>query len=142
MEYTCHFDGSYRNHKGVEDMGVGCVILDSNKNTVFELAFHLPDETGSTNLAEYSACVEILKWLKGRQFDRATIRGDSKLVANQLNGHWAIKKGVYTDKAKEAVELFNSLPNVSIKWTSRNNNVRADELSKMGLNGQNFIVNE
>lgn len=139
IKYRCHFDGSYRNHDGKEDMGIGCVICDQNNKTVFELARHIEGE-GSTNFAEYSACIEVLKWLSENPHDKAIVRGDSKLVVKQLHGEWSIKKGVYMPKAKEAIELYNNLPKVDVKWTSRKNNTRADELSKMGLNNDNYIM--
>lgn len=139
MRYTCHFDGSYRNHEGKEDMGIGCVILDENKRIVFELSLHI-NKPGSTNYAEYSACIEVLKWLTLNEHEHAIVNGDSKLVVNQLNGLWKVRKGTYTDKAAEAMELFKSLPNVDIVWSRRNKNKEADGLSKMGLNGDNYLV--
>lgn len=139
MRYTCHFDGSYRNHEGKEDMGIGCVILDENQRIVFELSLHL-SEPGSTNYAEYSACLEVLKWLSVNPHDYAKITGDSKLVVNQLNGLWKIRKGVYMNKAAQARKLFRSLPKVEIKWEKRHKNKEADGLSKMGLNGDNYCI--
>jgi ribonuclease HI len=139
MRYTCHFDGSYRNHEGKEDMGIGCVILDENGRIAFELSLHL-DREGSTNYAEYCACIEVLKWLTVNEHEKAIVNGDSKLVVNQLNGIWRVRKGLYTDKANEAKELFKNLPNVEIVWGRRHKNKEADGLSKMGLNGDNYII--
>lgn len=141
MKYICYFDGSYRLHKGVEDMGIGCVITDGNNKVLFEMASHICCIEGSTNLSEYLACLEVIKWLSNRDYGEAIIRGDSKLVVNQLNGYWSVKNGVYVEKALETIQLFKKLRKTSIKWTSRNNNIRADELSKIGLNGENYIFN-
>lgn len=139
MRYTCHFDGSYRNHEGKEDMGIGCVILDENEHIVFELSLHI-NKPGSTNYAEYCACIEVLKWLAANEHEYAIVNGDSKLVVNQLNGIWKVRKGTYMDKANEAKKLFKALPKVDIKWSRRHKNKEADGLSKMGLNGDNYCI--
>ena len=118
-------------------MGIGCTILDQDHNVVYEQAAHL-DGKGSVNYAEYSACVEVLKWLMKNEYDQAFIRGDSRLVINQLNGEWQIREGTYVDKAIEAKAILENLCCVRLKWTSRNNNIRADELSKIGLAGTNY----
>lgn len=136
--YTCYFDGSYRDYEGKEDMGIGCSILNEEQEVVFELSLHI-SEKGSTNYAEYCACLEVLKWLKENEHESAIINGDSKLVINQLNGFWRIRKGTYVDKANEVKELLKSLPNVKLVWSRRHNNKNADGLSKMGLNGKNYI---
>jgi probable phosphoglycerate mutase len=60
----------------------------------------------SNNVAEYAGVLRILKYLSSRPPGRVTIRGDSKLVINQLNGKWHIKKGLYLSIAIETNELL------------------------------------
>ena len=67
---------------------------------------------------------------------RATIRGDSKLVINQLNGKWRIRKGLYLSIAMEAEDLLAYLKGlgwqVSFCWIPRTQNEECDALSKKG----------
>ena len=63
----------------------------------------------SNNVAEYAGVLQVLKYLAPRPPGRVTIHGDSKLVINQLNGKWRIRKGLYRSIAVDAKDLLAHL---------------------------------
>jgi ribonuclease HI len=90
----------------------------------------------SNNVAEYAGVRHILKFMSSRPPGRATIRGDSNLVINQLNGKWRVKKGLYLSIATETKELLAHLRGlgwqISFRWIPREQNAECDRLSKKG----------
>lgn len=123
------FDGSFRLNDGDHIMGIGGVVKVDGKE-VYSFADTLREQ-GSSNTAEYLALIKILEFLiEAKYSEPILIRGDSKLVINQINGFWDIKAGTYVLAAFKAAELFKELKNAKIKWTSRYNNIESDKLSK------------
>jgi hypothetical protein len=63
-----------------------------------------------------------------------TIHGDFKLVVNQLNGKWRVRKGLYLSTAIEAKELLGYLHGlgwqINLCWIPRAQNEECDALSK------------
>lgn len=136
---TVHTDGSYRKNKdGTEDTGIGVTIHDEDHEVIYELAEHFERDNSSVNFAEYMAVARAIKFLREEEYDHAMIRTDSRLVSNQLNSVWNINSGVYMELGRGVKKIFGQMPKVSIKWTSRSVNVRADELAGMGLNKENY----
>jgi ribonuclease HI len=90
----------------------------------------------SNNVAEYSGFLAILEYLLSTDLDDQTINihGDSKLVIEQMQGNWRMKKGFYiatAKKAKETLKRFRKKP--TLIWIPREKNDIADELSKAEL---------
>jgi ribonuclease HI len=88
----------------------------------------------SNNVAEYAGVLRILKYLASRPPGRVTIRGDSNLVINQLNGRWHVRKGLYRSIAIETTDLLAHLRGlgwqISFCWIPREQNEECDALSK------------
>ena len=63
----------------------------------------------SNNVAEYAGVLHILKYLSSPPPGRVTIHGDSKLVINQLNDRWRVRKGLYLSIAIETKQLLAHL---------------------------------
>jgi ribonuclease HI len=134
-EYLAWFDGACEpvNPGGTASFGV--VVRDGN-GTVLLKEHGLVDKGSamSNNVAEYGGVLHILKYLSSRPPGRVTIRGDSNLVINQLNGKWRIRKGLYRSIAMEAKELLAHLHglgwHVSLCWIPREQNEECDALSK------------
>ena len=87
----------------------------------------------SNNVAEYCGFIDAIlevRLLPGR----AIVRGDSKLVINQLLGVWAAKAGLYLPYYQQAAELFASeRDRVALAWIPREENELCDALSKAVL---------
>ncbi len=96
----------------------------------------------SNNVAEYSGFIAVAEFLLGHgvirtyQSDahRVIIRGDSKLVVQQVQGLWKVKGGYYIPfyrRAKKAWKLLKQFyPGIELEWIPREQNGLADELSK------------
>lgn len=87
----------------------------------------------SNNVAEYSAfnaaAEECLK-----HPGIVIIKGDSKLVVEQLNGRWKVNGGLYTPFYEKAKVLWGKLKNrASLEWIPRDENSICDVLSKQVL---------
>jgi probable phosphoglycerate mutase len=87
----------------------------------------------SNNVAEYSGFIHILEVLKTRRLNdkRIIIRGDSKLVIEQMAGRWRIKQGFYVPFALKAEKILESFKNiVLLQWIPREENEICDKLAK------------
>jgi ribonuclease HI len=93
-------------------------------------------EGAANNVAEYAAAIQALKTLlsTGLSFTSVEIRSDSELLVNQLKGEY----GVYAERIlplyQEALRLLHQLEEkgvkVKIRWVPREENGRADALTK------------
>jgi ribonuclease HI len=85
----------------------------------------------TNNMAEYSAALDCLRALYGAGFrGPVVLRGDSQLVVKQYSGEWACHKDhllALRDKLRHAATFFESL---QLEWIPREQNVRADALSR------------
>jgi len=133
--YLAWFDGACKpvNPGGTASLGV---VIKGENGTVL-LRDHRVVGKGkamSNNLAEYAGVLHILKYLSSRPPGRVTIRGDSKLVINQLNGKWRVRKGLYLSIAVETKELLAYLRGlgwqINFCWIPREHNEECDALSK------------
>jgi ribonuclease HI len=89
--------------------------------------------TMSNNVAEYSAFIAVAtECLKYPGI--VIIRGDSKLVVEQLNGRWAVRGDHYVPFHEKAKKLWAQLRNRSqLLWVPRDENDICDVLSKKVL---------
>lgn len=89
--------------------------------------------TISNNVAEYAGVSCVLREV-AKLDDFAIIRGDSKLVINQLGGKWKIHGGLYVPFYQEAKKLLAPVKGrVKFQWIPREQNDECDELSKRVL---------
>jgi ribonuclease HI len=132
---TCFFDGACEPKNPGGEMGAGAYITGENIGFVKNEYFAARPEN-TNNVAEYLALIMILKKLADKRKCRIEIFGDSKLVVEQMNENWKIKRGAYKDYAIQALSLLNALRQnnkVCIDWVCRENNKIADELSKLAI---------
>lgn len=90
----------------------------------------------SNNVAEYSGFLAILQWLleNGHVKADTTIYGDSKLVIEQMQGNWKMRKGFYIQTARHAQKILREFKKTpKLCWIPREENDIADELSKAEL---------
>ena len=87
----------------------------------------------SNNVAEYTAAAEALRALMPQRGEEIVLRGDSQLVVEQLNGRWKVRGGLYLRYYEQAHALTQEFTQLSIKWVPREQNTRADALSKKAL---------
>lgn len=124
-------DGSCRSN-GSEDAvcGVGIVVKEDNL-TLARLSMryrHLQ----TNNEAEYAAILEALNWLSNKNHEnkQILIYSDSKLVVNQLNNKWQIKKKNLYYFYVAIKKTLNAFDNVKIRWIPREKNNEANDLAQ------------
>ena len=128
---VAYFDGLCEGNPG----GIatfGCSIY-RNGTRVYEgagLAAYGP--AASNNVGEYSGVLAILRWLLDNQLaaEDIEIRGDSRLVVNQLAGKWKVHGGLYYEKYSECKTLLKRFATVKFVWVPREQNREADALSR------------
>ena len=86
----------------------------------------------SNNVAEYAALCESLDLLLQRHLENAAIlvKGDSKLVINQMGGNWKFHEGLYKENYLRAKQLASKFTQLSFKWVPREQNEEADQLTR------------
>ena len=87
----------------------------------------------TNNEAEYHALIEGLKAVAEWQPDRVELYLDSKLVVEQMEGRYKIKKPELQALCRKAIELRKSLGEVTVKHVEREKNKGADALANMAI---------
>lgn len=125
---TIYFDGLCQpiNPGGVATYGF---VIYQNSKLLKEGYGVIGEGQGMTNnVAEYSALKKALEWIKSQGIeDKMTIKGDSQLVINQLQGKWKVK----SQTSKKFVPLIKELlkdREVELIWIPREENTQADRL--------------
>lgn len=126
--FKLFFDGAANPNPGT--MGVGASLIDQNDNEIDSVSLNCG--TGTNNQAEYMALVEGVKLLKRNNVSSVLIVGDSRLVINQMTGVWNCNDTKLRELKKQALLHLDGCE-VEYRWVRRNQNERADELSKQGL---------
>lgn len=127
-----YFDGSTVKSNPSTVAGYG-FIIKKNGETIAKGHGSLTGSTFTNNEAEYHALIESLKWLSfyvPAKSERIIVRGDSKLVVNQMNTKWKVNTERLKPLYEEAKKLTKELK-VEFKWIGREHNTEADVLSDM-----------
>lgn len=123
MEYKAFFDGASKGNPG--PASAGAVIIDEKEAPVWELSAFLGKKTN--NEAEYMSLLMLLQELARRELKNVEICGDSKLVVNQINGLWKVRKPHLIELYRKAKKLFDQGEH-SLSWVPREKNSHADKL--------------
>lgn len=136
MKYTIYTDGASLGNPG--PAGAGIAIYNQEDELIKEYAIPLGIMTN--NQAEYSALVFALKKMKqliGKEKVKASdieIRSDSELLVRQLNHKYKILDIKVRELFFEAWNLLIDFDNIRFVSIPREQNTRADFLSKKGAN--------
>lgn len=125
-------------------MGMGvAVFIDGQYEPDLSLAIY-NDGTeirGTNNIAEWIGCVEAMRTAKDlrKTYRTADIEvfSDSQIIACQFNGTYAISKDAFRPFFEQARKYAEPAMVKIVKWIPREKNTQADDLSKMGLHGNN-----
>ena len=133
-----YFDGACGPRNPGGKCGGGAAIY-KDEELIAEIADrYVPLIKGRTsnNVGEYYGLIQALEYLikEGLNEELIEVRGDSNLVISQMNGKWRIKAGTYIEQALIAKELKKQFSKIRFLWIPREQNERADELSKIALN--------
>ena len=137
-KFIAYFDGCCEPINPGGTMGFGAVVTEAGDIIWRAAGLSSPDDehgTTSNNLAEYSGLLALLDYFISAELTECDIeiRGDSKLVIEQMVGNWRIGEGIYVPAARQAERLASQFSNLRFLWIPRDKNRRADELSKSEL---------
>lgn len=149
MQLLGFYDGGSRGNGTSRSIaGSGSVLYDDNLTELWTDAYALPPST-TNNVAEYTGLVRLLQHVlelakSNYPFTRLLVRGDSKLVTEQVNrtfvpGHrgWAIKADHLRPLHARVMELLRQLTamkkQIILEHVPRELNKRADELSNVAM---------
>jgi ribonuclease HI len=135
-KFIAYFDGACEPINPGGKMGFGSIVTDNGQVDWHSAGMSGPDKgPTSNNLAEYTALMALLDYFVEQNLTDADIeiRGDSKLVIEQMSGRWKIGKGVYVQAAHHAREVAAKFTKLRFRWIPRAENRLADELSKYKL---------
>jgi len=109
------------------------IVSDSDSGTVLGQEAGLAGEPWSKdathNLAEYTAAITAVKWVRKRvQTKELLIYGDSELVINQLNKVYKVKSQRIRPLFTELIGLLEAISWKAI-WIPREKNYDADKLA-------------
>ncbi|MBA2415052.1 MAG: bifunctional RNase H/acid phosphatase [Geodermatophilaceae bacterium] len=125
-------DGGSRGNPG--PAGYGAVVRDADTGEVLaECAEAIG--TATNNVAEYRALIAGLTAAAQFPADSVLVRMDSKLVVEQMSGHWKIKHPGMRPLALEAQRLLRDLPPTTFAWIPRESNTHADRLANEAMDG-------
>ncbi|MFC4401733.1 reverse transcriptase-like protein [Gracilibacillus xinjiangensis] len=130
-----YFDGGF-DHETLQS-GLGCVIYYKQNGISYRIRKNaLVSELETNNEAEYAALHFGLKHLEemGVHHMPITIKGDSKVVINQLTDEWPCLEETlsqWIDRIEESLAILGTVPIYQV--VSRKNNQEADQLATQAL---------
>ena len=127
-----YFDGGARGNPG--PAAIGALVFDVSHNPPRRLAT-VSERIGETtnNVAEYRALIAGLEAAAGTPARLARVRGDSKLVIEQVAGRWKVKQAHLRPLHARACELLDGYEEVDLAHVRREQNVEADALVNAAL---------
>ncbi len=133
---TVYFDGlcEPKNPGGVATYGFIVTKCGKKIHSEYGLAYAQPwTDEASNNVAEYSALIHALEWLRDHDYAdaRLILRGDSRLIINQINGVFKVKAIRIVELYKRAMDLLSFFPESRAEWIERDQNKEADLLSRI-----------
>ena len=126
---TIYTDGAARGNPGPAAIGV--VLKDEAGKTVATISRCLGATTN--NQAEYSAIIAALEKAISLGVKQVTIKSDSELVVNQINGQYKVKNAGLRTMYSKVVRLTGQLEKFSISYIPREQNRAADALCNKAL---------
>lgn len=96
----------------------------------------------SSNVSEYSGAIGVMEWFlkRGLQNQKILVHGDSNMVVQQMSGVWKVrcpekrkKPALYIPFYQRARVLIGKFGDISFKWIPREENGKADGLSRRWL---------
>lgn len=132
MRVVVEADGGSRGNPG--PAGYGAVVFSESGEVLAERAEGLGVATN--NVAEYQGLIAGLTAARELAATTVGVRMDSKLVVEQLSGHWQIKNETLKPLAAKAKELAATFERVTYTWIPRAQNSYADRLANEAMDKQ------
>jgi len=130
-----HFDGGSRGNPG--PAGIGAVVTDPAADPPARLAAvseHIGEATN--NVAEYRALIAGLEAARAFPARAVEVRGDSKLVIEQVRGAWKVKQAHLRPFVDDVRRLLEPYEQVTLTHVPRAENADADLLVNAALDAR------
>ena len=125
-------DGAARGNPG--PAAIGAVIRDEAGNVTGRISKAIGVTTN--NQAEYQAIIAALEKAIASGARQVTVKSDSELVVNQINGRYKIKNTGLRPLYQRVVQLAGPLEKFTITYVPREQNAEADALANRALDGK------
>ena len=131
-EVVVYFDGGARGNPG--PAAIGAVVFDPSSTPPTRLAA-VSERIGETtnNVAEYRALIAGLEAAAATPARAVKVRGDSKLVIEQVAGRWKVKQAHLRPLRERVCELLAGYDHVDLGHVRRELNTDADALVNAAL---------
>ena len=132
---TVFFDGGSRGNPG--PAAIGAVVIDTTLAPPMAIA-EVSEAIGVTtnNVAEYRALIAGLEAARALGARSVSVRGDSKLVIEQVVGRWKVKQAHLKPLHARACELLSEFERVDLEHVRRERNTDADALVNAALDAE------
>ncbi len=129
-----HFDGACEPPRGGGVATWGYAIAGSLEHEDCGLAVRPHSAHATNNVAEYVALIRALEWLHAQGFRGAVVAvGDSQLVVRQMLGEYEVRAEHLKAYHARLTQLAREFRHVEFRWVPREENRRADALSKQAF---------
>lgn len=129
-----HFDGACQPPRGGIATYGFTIDGEGEDHEECGLAVRPGSERSTNNVAEYVAATRALERLRSRGYrGSVVILGDSQLVIQQMNGANKVRAHHLAPYHEHLVGLVAEFSQVQFLWVPREENTRADALSKQAL---------
>jgi ribonuclease HI len=122
-------DGAARGNPG--PAAIGAILKDEAGNVLGRISRALGVTTN--NQAEYQAIIAALEKAINAGAKQVTVKSDSKLVVEQINGRYKIKNTGLRPLYLKVAQLAGSIEKFSIVYVPREQNAEADALANRAL---------
>ena len=127
-EFILYVDGASDLHS--KTAGIGGVIYVGDEEIA---CFSEPIHDKTNNESEYMALIKGIKVAHELKITKLIIHADSELVVKQVLGEYKVKNNRMKELHSQALDELQNIDDWSIMHVRREYNIRADELSKMGM---------
>jgi len=130
-----HFDGACEEVRGRRVAAYGFTVDGGGlRHEDFGLAVPPGHARATNNVAEYVGAICALEWLARAGYTGpVVVIGDSQLVVRQMRGEYRVRTEHLVPYHERLAQLAARFARVDYRWVPREQNTRADDLSKRGL---------
>ena len=129
INYTLMFDGGSRGNPGI----CGCGFVIYMNDELISQDSCVISENNTNNYAEYMALILGLTKAKELNIKKLFVKGDSKLVINQVTNKFNVKSENLKDLYAEAKMLILYFDSITFEHVKRNLNKVADKLANHAM---------
>jgi ribonuclease HI len=129
-----HFDGAFQAIRGHRYAAYGFTVDGAFEYEECGLAVPPDSDRATNNVAEYAGAIAALEWLRRQKFEGVVVlHGDSQLVVRQMEGEYEVRSDRLRPYHEHLQALRPIFSETRFVWIPREENTRADELSKLGI---------